>query len=66
MAKSLVCCQEDVRVEKASFGKGKGRMFFPSVNIISCVYNLQNGPVSKKKSAVFFFLTIQILNSVWW
>lgn len=55
MAKSLVCCQEDVRVEKASFGKGKGRMFFPSVNIISCVYNLQNGPVSKKKSAVFFF-----------
>lgn len=47
MTKSLVCCQEDVRVEKASSGKGRGRMFFPSANIISCVQNLLNSSISK-------------------
>ena len=35
MTKTPVCCQ-DARVEKAFFGKRKGRMFFYSVNII-CV-----------------------------
>lgn len=38
MTKSSVCCQ-DVRVEKAFFGKRKGRTFFYSVNIIFvCVF----------------------------
>lgn len=61
MTKSLVCCQEDVRVKKTSFRKGRERMFFLLISFL--VLRICRIAISLKQICRVF-LTTQILESL--